>query len=239
MASPSSDMDAEAVLHRINNLHATIEELKRRFDDADDDAEAERLARELATASRSSLKLRERYNKLLEEQQGIKRVEPKTKEVPKVASSHKQRHAHQQDTPAKEKEQHKRSARKPDKPQKAVSSKAARKRPTATSKKPHRFRPGTVALREIRKYQKETKQLIRRLPFQRLVREIANDFKSDLRFQAAAIEALQESAEMYLVSLFEDANWCAIHAKRVTIMPKDMNLARRIRSEPHESFLLK
>src|ERR1700709_2908071 len=84
-------------------------------------------------------------------------------------------------------------------------------------KKPHRYRPGTVALREIRRYQKSTELLIRKLPFQRLVREIAQDFKSDLRFQSSAIGALQESVEAYLVSLFEDTNLCAIHAKRVTI----------------------
>lgn len=76
---------------------------------------------------------------------------------------------------------------------------------------------GTVALREIRRYQKSTELLIRKLPFQRLVREIAQDFKSDLRFQSSAIGALQESVEAYLVSLFEDTNLCAIHAKRVTI----------------------
>lgn len=98
-------------------------------------------------------------------------------------------------------------------------------------KKPHRFRPGTVALREIRRYQKSTEMLIRKLPFQRLVREIAVDYKTDLRFQAAAVMALQESAEAFLVGLFEDTNLCAIHAKRVTIMPKDVQLARRIRSE--------
>ena len=98
-------------------------------------------------------------------------------------------------------------------------------------KKPHRYRPGTVALREIRKYQKSTELLIRKLPFQRLVREIAQDFKTDLRFQSTAILALQEAAEAYLVGLFEDTNLCAIHAKRVTIMPKDIQLARRIRGE--------
>lgn len=98
-------------------------------------------------------------------------------------------------------------------------------------KKPHRYRPGTVALREIRRYQKSTDLLIRKLPFQRLVREIAQDYKADLRFQATAILALQEAAETYLVSLFEDTNLCAIHAKRVTITPKDMLLARRIRGE--------
>lgn len=98
-------------------------------------------------------------------------------------------------------------------------------------KKTHRFKPGTVALREIRRYQKSSEMLIRKLPFQRLVREIAIDFKTDLRFQAAAVEALQDAAESYLVGLFEDGNLCAIHAKRVTIMPKDIHLARRIRGE--------
>ena len=98
-------------------------------------------------------------------------------------------------------------------------------------RKPHRYRPGTVALREIRKFQKSTNLLIRKLPFQRLVREIAQDFKNDLRFQSQAILCLQEAAEAYLVSLFEDANLCAIHAKRVTMMPKDIQLARRIRGE--------
>lgn len=84
---------------------------------------------------------------------------------------------------------------------------------------------------EIRKYQKSTELLIRKLPFQRLVREIAQDYKTDLRFQSSAVMALQEAAESYLVGLFEDTNLCAIHAKRVTIMPKDVQLARRIRGE--------
>ena len=118
-------------------------------------------------------------------------------------------------------------------PRKQLATKAARKSKPATGgvKKPHRFRPGTVALREIRKYQKSTELLIRKLPFQRLVREIAQDFKSALRFQGSAVLALQEASESYLVSLFEDTNLCAIHAKRVTIMPKDIQLARRIRGE--------
>ena len=98
-------------------------------------------------------------------------------------------------------------------------------------RKPHRYRPGTVALREIRRYQKSTELLIRKLPFQRLVREIAQEFKTDLRFQSTAILALQEASEAYLVGLFEDTNLCAIHAKRVTIMPKDVQLARRLRGE--------
>ncbi|KAG7480254.1 histone [Solea senegalensis] len=114
-----------------------------------------------------------------------------------------------------------------------LATKAARKSAPSTGgvKKPHRYRPGTVALREIRRYQKSTELLIRKLPFQRLVREIAQDFKTDLRFQSAAIGALQEASEAYLVGLFEDTNLCAIHAKRVTIMPKDIQLARRIRGE--------
>ena len=98
-------------------------------------------------------------------------------------------------------------------------------------RKAHRYRPGTVALREIRRYQKSTKLLIRRLPFQRLVREVAQNYKAEVRFQSAAIEALQESAEAYLAGLFEDTNLCAIHAKRVTIFPKDMQIARRLRGE--------
>ena len=124
----------------------------------------------------------------------------------------------------------------------SIGGKAPRKQPTIKAavkswprnggvKKPHRFRPGTVALREIRKYQKSTELLIRKLPFQRLVRQIAQDFRSDLRFQSTAILALQEACEAYLVGLFEDTNLCAIHAKRVTIKCKDMQLARRIRGE--------
>jgi len=98
-------------------------------------------------------------------------------------------------------------------------------------KRPHRFRPGTAALREIRKYQKSTNLLIHKLPFQRLVRELAQAVRPDLRFQSSALAALQEASEAYLVGLFEDTNLCAIHAHRVTIMPKDMQLARRIRGE--------
>jgi histone H3 len=118
-------------------------------------------------------------------------------------------------------------------PRKQLAAKAARKTAPAPQgvKKPHRYRPGTVALREIRKYQKSTDLLIRKLPFQRLVREIAQDYKTDLRFQSSAVLALQEASEAYLVGLFEDTNLCAIHAKRVTIMPKDIQLARRIRGE--------
>lgn len=119
-------------------------------------------------------------------------------------------------------------------PRKSVIKRVASKGANGAAggiKKPHRFRPGTVALRDIRRYQKDGKLLLRKLPFQRLCREIAIDFSTNMRFQAAAMEALQESAEAYLVGLFEDSNLCAIHAKRVTIMPKDVHLSRRIRGE--------
>jgi histone H3 len=95
----------------------------------------------------------------------------------------------------------------------------------------HRYRPGTVALREIRQYQKSGALLLRKLPFQRLVREIAQSVRSELRFQSSAVLAIQEAAEEYLVHLFEDTQLVALHAKRVTIMPKDMQLARRIRGD--------
>ena len=97
--------------------------------------------------------------------------------------------------------------------------------------KPHRYRAGSVALRDICHFQKSTALLIRKLPFQRLVREITQGFKTNLRFQLAAIMCLQEVAKAYLVGLFDDANLCAIHARRVTIMPKDILLSRQIRGE--------
>ena len=100
------------------------------------------------------------------------------------------------------------------------------------TRKPRRYWPGTVALREIRCYQKSTELLIRKLLFQRLVQEIAQDLgKMSIRFQSGAIIALQEASEAYLVGLLEDANLCTVHAKRVTIMPKDIQLARHIRGE--------
>ena len=99
-------------------------------------------------------------------------------------------------------------------------------------KKKRRFRPGTVALREICQYQKSTKLLIRRAPFQWVIYEIMRGIWNDLRIQAvAAVWGLQEAAEAYLVGLFEDSNLCAIHAKWVTIMPRDVQLARRIHGE--------
>lgn len=102
---------------------------------------------------------------------------------------------------------------------------------TVGVKKPHRYRPGTIALREIRKYQKSTELLISKAPFIRVAYECMHEHKGDLRGTAGCKAALQEAAEAYCVGLFEDTNLCAIHAKRVTVMPKDMQLARRIRGE--------
>ncbi|XP_043695916.1 histone H3.3-like [Telopea speciosissima] len=96
-------------------------------------------------------------------------------------------------------------------------------------KKPHRYRPRVEACREIRKYQKNTNLLIKKQSFQRVVREIAQEFKADLRFQSHAILALHEAAEAFLTGLFADTNLCTTHAKRITIMPKDLWLAMRIR----------
>ncbi|XP_077989722.1 uncharacterized protein LOC144444179 [Glandiceps talaboti] len=98
-------------------------------------------------------------------------------------------------------------------------------------KRPVRYRPGALALKEIRKYQRSTQLLIRKLPFQRLVKEIAQNFFTGIRIQTFALLALQEAAEGYLVDLFEDSYLCAIHAKRVTLMPKDLILAKRLRGE--------
>ena len=120
---------------------------------------------------------------------------------------------------------------------KAKTAGAKRKKLSAAEKKAvgvkktHRFRPGTVALREIRKYQKGTNLLIKKAPFQRLVKEVMQEQKSEKRFRATAVLALQEAAEAYLVRLFEDTNLACIHARRVTIMPKDIQLARRLRGE--------
>ena len=142
----------------------------------------------------------------------------------------------QQYTPRKAKPLTKSMARKEvDKATKAGRKRAnkgqLRTNATGGVKKPKRYKPGTVALREIRRYQKSTELLCRKLPMSRLIREIAQDFKTDLRFQSSAIGALHEAVEAYLVELLEDTNLCCIHAKRVTIMPKDMQLARRIRKE--------
>ncbi|KAF1746065.1 hypothetical protein GCK72_022517 [Caenorhabditis remanei] len=116
---------------------------------------------------------------------------------------------------------------------KALVLASARKAAPVTlgTMRPVRFRPGTIALREIRRYQKSTDFLIRKAQFQRLIKQIVQDLNVEFRFQSAGIEALRCGAESYLVELFADTNLCAIHAKRITIMPKDIQLARRIRGE--------
>ena len=130
-------------------------------------------------------------------------------------------------------------------PRKFLVSKMLRKgiRSTGGIKKPHRYRPSIVALREIRRYQSTTENLIKRTPFQRLIREISQEYRIcpdgpgtpsvQVRFQSTAIAALQEVAENYIVGLFEDVNLLAIHARRVTIMPRDIRLALRIRGDHH------
>ena len=118
-------------------------------------------------------------------------------------------------------------------PRLQLATKTARKAAPSHGgvRKPRRFRPGTVALREIKRYQRSTDLIIPKLSFQRLVREIAQDLRPDTRWQSAALLALQEAAEAYLVETFENTNLCCIHAKRVTISDKDIKLARRIRGE--------
>ena len=134
-------------------------------------------------------------------------------------------------------------------PRKTLATKAARAAtqippPTGGVKKPHRYRPGTVALREIRRYQKSTDLLLRKGPFGRLVREMTGTAQEDSkdkidRHTAASILIHQTACEDYLITLLEDTNLCAIHAKRVTIMPKDMQLARRIRGTDYRSITSK
>ncbi len=118
-------------------------------------------------------------------------------------------------------------------PQKQLSTKAACKAAPAIGgcKKPHCYHPGTVALREIRKYQKSTDLLLCKLPFQRLAREITQNVRGDLHFQATALAASQEASKANLIGLLEDTNLCVIHARRVTIMPKDLQLSRQIQRE--------
>ena len=101
----------------------------------------------------------------------------------------------------------------------------------AATKTTRKYRPGHLALQQIQHYQRGTNLLIQKLPFQRLIREISQRFKVDVQFRSSTLMALQEAAEAYLVRLFEDTNLCAIHMKRMTIMPKDIQLARRIRGK--------
>ncbi|AIN97402.1 histone H3 variant, putative [Leishmania panamensis] len=101
----------------------------------------------------------------------------------------------------------------------------------AGTKRQHRWRPGTVALREVRKYQHSTEMLISRAPFRRLVKEVMSTIKDTMRMRSSALEAIQEATECYIVSLLGDANLCTIHAKRVTLYPRDLQLAMRLRGD--------
>jgi histone H3 len=116
----------------------------------------------------------------------------------------------------------------------ALGQKKAKKSATGGAsgmKKSFRWRPGTVALREVRKLQKSTDSLIAKAPFSRLVREVAESHKAGLRFQASAVAAIQEATESYVVSLLSDSNLAALHSGRVTAMPRDLQLVRRLRGE--------
>mmetsp|Transcript_13294 Transcript_13294/g.53641 ORF Transcript_13294/g.53641 Transcript_13294/m.53641 type:complete len:140 (-) Transcript_13294:541-960(-) len=125
---------------------------------------------------------------------------------------------------------HGRQSRKGKKPRKTLADEADGVNDETTERRRRRYKPGTLALKEIRKFQKSTELLIRKAPFCRLVREISNEVSPEpFRYTAESLLAIQEATEDFLVHLFEDCNLCAIHAKRVTIMPKDLQLARRIR----------
>lgn len=116
-------------------------------------------------------------------------------------------------------------------PRKQLAQKVILRQVDAGIKKPHKYRPGTVAIREIKRYQRSGKLLVPKVSFQRVVREVAQDVRSDLRFTGSSLLALQEAAESYLVGLLEDTNLCSLHANRQTILIKDMQLARRLRGE--------
>ena len=165
---------------------------------------------------------------------------PKAKNaVSKVPSKAKSKAAGKSKSPAKKAAKPKavKSSQSPSKKSASKSPKKSQKPASqAGDKRKIRYKPGTVALREIRRYQKSTDLLLPRAPFQRLVREITGAHDPDLRFQAQALIALQEAAEAYLVGIFEDTQLCAIHAKRVTVQKKDMELARRIRGDADTDF---
>ena len=169
----------------------------------------------------------------------------RTKHTPKNPQLHRPILAMGRDVQAPRKDTSQVSRKGGKQPRKFLVSRMLRKGIKATGgiKKPHRYRPSLVALREIRRYQSSTENLIKRTPFQRLIREISQEYRIhpngpgtpsvQVRFQSTAIAALQEAAENYIVGLFEDVNLLAIHARRVTIMPRDIRLALRIRGDHH------
>lgn len=112
-----------------------------------------------------------------------------------------------------------------------LQTRNARGKKRDVARKPYRYHPGTVAMREIKKYQKSTELLIRKLPFMRLLRETISDLNKECRVQKSAALAMQEASEAFAIGVLEDSNLCAIHARRVTVMPRDIQLARRIRGD--------
>ena len=169
----------------------------------------------------------------------------RTKHMPKNPQIHRPVTALGKDIQPPRKEMHKALRKGGKQPRKSISHKILRKgiKPTGGIKKPHIYQPGMVALKEIRRYQRSTENLIKRTPFQKLIREISQEYRIcpdgpgtpsvQVRFQSTAIAALQEAAENYIVGLFEDVNLLAIHARHVTIMPRDIRLALRIRGDHH------
>ena len=129
------------------------------------------------------------------------------------------------------------SSKKVSKSNKVLSQKQFRDKAQDVKEVKRRFKPGTIALREIKKYQRDVSNLIPRAPFQKLVRSICSGVDNELRFQSQALVALQEAAEAYVVGLFEDTNLCCLHANRMTVMKKDMELARRIRGDRQQDYV--
>ena len=163
----------------------------------------------------------------------------KTKQTARVVSKSKQP-PNEQENPKMVNDQTVRPQGKRVKTQgKKLPSTKGRRGPTFSQppgKKPRRYRPGTVALREIRRYQKTQELLIRRAPFGRLVRELTAEATRKTsskvnRWTSDGIAALQEASEAYTTTVFEDSNLVAIHGKRVTCMPKDIQLIRVLRRE--------
>ena len=169
----------------------------------------------------------------------------RTKHTPKNPQIHRPVTAMGKDVQPPRKEMPKAPRKGGKQPRKFISNKILRKeiKPTGGLKKTHRYRPGMVVLREIQRYQKSTENLIKRTPFQKLIREILQEYRIcpdgpgtpsvQVRFQSTAIAALQEAAENYIVGLFEDVNLLAIHARCITIMPRDIRLALCIQGDHH------
>ena len=122
-----------------------------------------------------------------------------------------------------------------------ISHKTLKQKSTGGIKKPHRYLPGLLALHEICRYQQSTESLICRTPFNKLIKEILHEYQIcpqgpgtpsvQVCFQSTALAALQEAAQNFLIGLFEDVNLLAVHAKRVTVMPRDIRLVLRIRGD--------